>query len=417
MKHILIVTYYFPPYNIIASRRPYHWATYLSQFYKVTVLTRSWTGTEDGMRDIAIENLASSTQQVNENLTVINIPYKKPAKKTESSGLINKVKLRYRHLFGDFLDIEFVRENFEAQILSTIKNINPSLIVYTCNPYQFLPIAQNVYNATGINYIIDFRDLYNWSVLRKQPTFKQWLYKKIILHRTKKWLTTATTVTTVSPPIQNILKSIFKKEVQVIYNGFDEEQCESLQNIIQDNVVFTTSYIGNINSELNTTYFTKGLQLFFNDCNPNAVVNFIGVSKSQQQALEPTLHQVKYNFLGWMPHEQALQYAKQSSLLVYMGWNEYKGILSGKIFDYLGVQRTILLAPGDEGVIEDLLSKTNSGIIANSAEEVYDALKKCYLQWKNNGQVEYNGKLNEIANYSRQQQSIKLKQLIDNILQ
>ncbi|MBP6432285.1 MAG: hypothetical protein KA319_11000 [Ferruginibacter sp.] len=417
MKQILIVTYYFPPYNIIASRRPYHWATYLSQFYKVTVLTRSWTGTEDGMRDIAIENLASSTQQLNENLTCISIPYKKYSPKTQHNGLINKIKLRYRHLFGDFLDIEFINENFEAQILSTVKNINPSLILYTCNPYQFLPIAQNIYNSTGINYIIDFRDLYNWSVLRKHPTFKQWLYKKIILYRTKKWLATATGVTTVSPPIQNILKNIFKKDVQVIYNGFDEEQCKSLQNIEEDKGVFTISYIGNINAELNTTYFTKGLQLFFNDCNPTTVVNFIGVSKSQQQVLEPALQQVKYNFLGWMPHEQALQHAKQSSLLVYMGWSEYKGILSGKIFDYLGVQRTILLAPGDEGVIEDLLSKTNVGIIANSAEEVYGALKKLYLQWKDNGQVDYNGKLNEIADYSRQQQAIKLKQVIDNILQ
>lgn len=417
MKHILIVTYYFPPYNIVASRRPYHWAKYLSQFYKVTVLTRSWSGNEDGMRDIAIENLSSSTQQLNENLTCINIPFKKYSQQNQSSGLLNKLKLRYRHLFGDFLDIEFVRENFETQVLQTIKNINPTLVIYSCNPYQFLPIAQNAYKATGVNYIIDFRDLYNWSVLRKHPTFKQWLYKTIILQRTKKWLTAAAAVTTVSSPIQNILKSIFKKEVQVIYNGFDEEQCKQLQNIDENKALFTISYIGNINAELNTTYFTKGLQLFFNECKPNAIVNFIGVSKSQQQLIEPFLQQVKYNFLGWMPHEQALQYAKQSSVLVYMGWNEYKGILSGKIFDYLGVQRTILLAPGDEGVIEELLNKANAGTIANSAEEVYTTLKKLYLQWKNNGKVDYTGSINEIDNYSRLQQSIVLKQLIDTILQ
>jgi glycosyltransferase involved in cell wall biosynthesis len=381
------------------------------------VLTRSWSGNEDGMRDIDIENLSSSTQQLNENLTCISIPFKKYSQKKQSSGLVNKIKLRYRHLFGDFLDIEFVAENFETQVLQTIQNINPSLIIYSCNPYQFLPIAQNAYKATGVNYIIDFRDLYNWSVLQKNPTFKQWLYKTIILQRTKKWLTTARAVTTVSPPIQNILKSIFKKEVQVIYNGFDEEQCASLQNIVEDKNAFTISYIGNINSELNTTYFTKGLELFFNEYKPNAVVNFIGVSKSQQQAIEPYLQNVKYNFLGWMPHDQALQYAKQSSLLVYMGWNEYKGILSGKIFDYLGVQRTILLAPGDEGVIEELLHKTKAGIVANSTEEVFAVLQKLYLQWKNNKQVAYNGNLSEIAIYSRQQQSIQLKKSIDTILQ
>lgn len=416
MKHILIVTYYFPPYNIIASRRPFHWAKYLSRFYKVTVLTRSWSGNEDGMRDITIENLSSSTQQLSENLTCISIPYKRYLQKNRSGGLINKIKLRYRHLFGNFLDIEFVKENFETQILQTIKNIDPSLVIYSCNPYQFLPIAQNAYKATGVNYIIDFRDLYNWSVLRKHPTFKQWLYKTIILQRTKKWLNTAIAVATVSPPIKNILTSIYKKDVQVIYNGFDEEQCASLQNIVEDKTVFTISYIGNINAELNTTYFTKGLELFFNGCKPNAVVNFIGVSKSQQQAIEPYLQNVKCSFLGWMPHDQALQYAKQSSLLVYMGWNEYKGILSGKIFDYLGVQRTILLAPGDSDVIEELLKKTNAGIVANSGEEVFAVLRELYLQWKSYSKVNYNGDVNEIANYSRQQQSIQLKQLIDTVL-
>lgn len=41
---------------------------------------------------------------------------------------------------------------------------------------------------------------------------------------------------------------------------------------------------------------------------------------------------------------EALSMSARSYVLYYIGWKGYRGIYSGKIFEYLGLQRNILLA-------------------------------------------------------------------------
>jgi len=114
--------------------------------------------------------------------------------------------------------------------------------------------------------------------------------------------------------------------------------------------------------------------------------------------------------------KEALQKMKSSHVLYYAGWKGWKGIYSGKIFEYLAAKRNILIAPGDDDVIDELVLETRSGKIANSVEEFSQILFAWYLEWKENKELDYNGIDEKIAEYTREALAKKLAIEVNEIL-
>lgn len=418
MKNILIVTYYFDPYNIVATRRPVSWANYLSDFYNITVVTRSWTGQENGIKDVVIENTERSSKKIKENLEVFYLPYVRPEvrKFKPKNWLLKKMNAYYRHFFGKFSEIEFIEENFEPQILEIVRNKKIDLVIYTCNPYLFLNISKRINKITQVKYIIDFRDLISEDMLLTKPKLKEILFKRIMLFRLKLLVRPASALITVSDPINKILSNIFPKNVYTIYNGFDAKQFSELRSLKENGQIFNITYTGNIYPQQNFDIFLKGAAIFFENLNPNAQVQFIGISHNHKLKIEMFKESIKLNIIDWMPHQQALEFARQSSVLLFFGWKGFSGIVSGKIFDYVGTQRTILLAPSDEDVLEELLIITGAGVTANTSYEVADILENLYYEWEKTGHTAYKGDINRINEFTRENQAQKLVTIINSLI-
>ncbi len=418
MKKILIVTYYYPPYNIVASRRPESWAKFLSKYHNVTVLTRSWTGKENGIEDITIENNERSSKQPANNLQLISIPYlKHPYQK--KSKIKNKILLRlinyYKHFFGKYADIQFIEENFKVDILEIIRDKKIDLVIYTCNPYLFLPLSKKIYSKTKVKYILDMRDLFSVAVLKKNLTFKENLYKKIMLLRLLKHIRYASCLITVSDPIKKILAGVTSKDIHVVYNGFNDEILPGILLHPENDEKFTLTYAGNLSPEMDIDTVLNGLKIFFNESKPNARVRFIGINEKYKSVVKK-YDDIDFLFTEWQPHAETLALLRQSSVLLYMGWKGYNGIVSGKIFDYLGVQRTILLAPSDNDVLEQLISYTKAGYICNSSAEVSEVVTRLYKEWDEKKAVFYQGEIEKIMEYTRNNQAVKLLQIVNNIV-
>ena len=78
----------------------------------------------------------------------------------------------------------------------------------------------------------------------------------------------------------------------------------------------------------------------------------------------------------------ALKLLKSANVLIYPVCVGYRGIYSGKMFEYLASGNNILIAPGDNDVLDDLLKETRAGISKNSREEVTLQLQQWYDEWK-----------------------------------
>ena len=115
-----------------------------------------------------------------------------------------------------------------------------------------------------------------------------------------------------------------------------------------------------------------------------------------------------------VPQIDAVKAMLDSDVLFYPGWKGYRGMVSGKIFEYLAAKRNILIAPSDEDVIERLLKETGAGKTANSINEFVRVLDRWYNEWKRIGVLQYNGLDQNIRRYSRERQAACLaSEIID----
>ena len=416
MKNILLVTYYYEPYNIVATRRPVTWAKHLSAKFNVTVLTRSWTGSEKGMSDITNENKNYSVEKINDQFKIVRVPYfKNPVVSKEGNKFTKRLRGYYNHFFGKFSDIQFIEENFEGELLKILSQQKIDLIIYTCNPFQFLDLAIKIYKKSRVKYMIDFRDLTSLVLMRTKPTFKEKIFQFLISARLKGLIKYSAGLTTVSDPLNKILTKLFSGKVQTIYNGFEESVFKALSDETNE-AKFEITYAGNLSPEMDVNLFLKGAGLFFEKCKPNAVINFIGINESYQKKIAAVDKTLNLCFFDWLPYDQTLEICKRSAVLLYMGWKGYTGILSGKIFDYLGVKRPILLAPSDNDVIEQLLIYTQAGFVANKPHEVSEKLEELYINWVNKHAGEYKGIDMKVKEFTRESQAKKVEEFINTII-
>ena len=92
-----------------------------------------------------------------------------------------------------------------------------------------------------------------------------------------------------------------------------------------------------------------------------------------------------------------------------------KGVYTGKIFDYLSVQKPILAVIDKEDVAADLIKETNAGYIAdfNSTFEIESALQTAIKNWKNHVIPQMD--LDKIEKLHRKYQVKKIEHLIEKI--
>ena len=113
--------------------------------------------------------------------------------------------------------------------------------------------------------------------------------------------------------------------------------------------------------------FKKDLQL-----------NFIGdISEEVKVAIEENKLLQNTNFVGYVSHRKAIEYQNTAQVLLLLIPNvkNNKGILTGKLFEYLKAKRPILAIGPEKGDLATILQETNSGVIVN-----FDAEEKLKLE-------------------------------------
>lgn len=117
--------------------------------------------------------------------------------------------------------------------------------------------------------------------------------------------------------------------------------------------------------------------------------------------------------LGYLPHQKAVEEMKNSDILLITNFpkTSSKGIIPGKLFEYLATQKTILSFGCENADVEKILQKTNAGkhFTYSEKENVRDFILSAYQVWKN-GKTTSN--ISSIEEFSRKNLTQQLSQLI-----
>ena len=393
MRRVLIISYYWPPSGGSGVQRWVKFAKYLPEMgWEPVVYTPS--NPEAPALD---ESLAAEVSGVEVIRTRIFEPYGLYAKlfrrEKAAAPKVNTVDAGKRSLAGRIAlwlrgnlfipDPKCLWVGPSVRFLQQYLQEHPvDAIVSTGPPHTMHLIARALARKTGLPWVADFRD----------PWTKVFYFKHLSLtacarrrHEKleKQVLDEASRVVAVSPMVQDEFRAMTSTPVELITNGYDEDDyaCPS-ETQASGEQTFTLVHTGLFARDGIPTVLWKVLaEKCAKDEEFRKKLRIVLVGKTDREVLESLSAaglQEKVVDLGYQPHPVAVarQLEADVLLLPLRKEPEYKAVLPGKLFEYLGSGRPILGIGAPDGamarILQDLTASVPETGTAASAYAVCD---------------------------------------------
>lgn len=256
------------------------------------------------------------------------------------------------------------------------------MVITTGPPHSIHLIGYRLKAETGVPWVADFRD--PWTSIGYHEKLKlSSRARKKHLKLEKQVLSSADKILVTSSTTRKEFEQITTRPISVVTNGYEASDFDGPAN--QDHTKFTFSHIGSLLSDRNPDGLWQALKEM-TDEDPefrNAFrLRLIGITGDDVKKRIIKFGLGEYlEIKDYLPHSQALEIMRSSQVLLLVEINspETRGILPGKLFEYLASRRPIL-AVGPRGwEAADIIMETASG----KAFEYQDSpeMKKSIQQW------------------------------------
>lgn len=396
MLKVLILAYDFSPYVSIGAQRPESWLQYFPENkVQATVVTRHWNANTKTALDYIkpSENRTISLEKKSNDARIFRVPFTPNLRDKlllkfgfEKFVLIRKA-LSFILSIGKFYS-PWLDESYpifkQAEALLKIEKFD--FIIATAEPFILFKHASKLSQQFSTPWVADYRDCWTISPVEKNQHFTERILNKAFRFAEQKYVSNAAFITTPSPSYQTLLQTIHpQKKVHVVYNGYNISNIEKLNTISPNNDFFEIAYAGILYPHQQLEMFLEGLKLFLNEVERSKVkVVFYGIAfydemKNRILNYEPKLKS-NIEFTHRMPYEEVLQALKKSHVLLLLS-RKNANWLNAKVFDYLALNRAILLVENDKGVLESILKNCNTGLFCENENDVKNQLHFCYQNY------------------------------------
>lgn len=270
-----------------------------------------------------------------------------------------------------------------------------------------------------LNWIADLRD--PWTDIYFYNEFNHLgIAKKIDLKFERLVLENADIILTVSKSIKDLFLTkspkIISDKIYVIPNGFDPEDFPSKNEVSGEEFIIT--YTGTLAESYNPSVFFNALK--------KITEKFTGIKFKLRFIGDPAavlIEEIKKlsmkHILELIPsvsHDKSVQFLLQSTvlLLVIPEIKNDKGILTGKLFEYLAAQKPIICIGPPDGDAAEIINECNAGRTfgRDSENQIYEYLENLVNYWKNNKDLSIENE--NYKKYSRLSQAKELAGIIHN---
>lgn len=384
---LLLISYYWPPAGGAGVQRWLKMTRYLAEMgCSVTVITVAPQYASYPQRDDTLQ------QDVDSRIRVIR------TKSFEILKVYQRVFNKSETPYGGFAN---TNKSSVFQRLSMFFRANFFLPDARKGwvPYAFraarAELAQNTYNwiiSTGPPHsahlvALKIKQLYpktKWACDMRDPWTDIFYYRE--MHRMP-WakrkdrntelrvLNAADKIFTVSSGMSALIKKkVSNKYVHEIYNGYDEDDFKGLRSIPlnRSKGQLTVGYMGTMSSLYQPEEIWKAFNYMVTNKHCESL-EFKVCGKISKEIEDQLLNQnFHYTPTGYLPHNDALREMAGCHilLLVIPNTDDAQLILTGKVFEYLALQRPILAIGPNGGDLDTLLVEANQSpaVHRNSAE-------------------------------------------------
>ncbi len=302
--------------------------------------------------------------------------------------------VHFFYLISSKRDVYDFYRNYRAIESTKAYNIGKNDVVITsAPPYSALNVGYYLKQKYGCKWIIDYRD--PWTL--GYPTlafsvFADKLRKLIQRKEELKFLETADYIITVSESLKKTFPKKFQHKIEIIPNGANTDEME-LSKINATPSTFSIVYAGTIHSQqLDNTFFFSTVQKFILEQNiepSDFKIHFIGASDSSElKSIISSLGLQNFvNITDRIVLPELYNYMYQASMFLHLKYGDRDKIITSKQYDYLAMQKPILLPESDNGDIEESIINNNAGFVCRNKEELYFILQEEYSKFRNNADV------------------------------
>ncbi len=227
----------------------------------------------------------------------------------------------------------------------------------------------------SVKWIADMRDEMSTNGQINNQT------RKLLQKAEQKINKRADAITSVSDPILQDMKRIMTNigDFVEIRNGYDHELIPSRNH----NAVFTIIYAGTFYGPRKPHTFFEGLKIFLSTHAVDFKIQFLG---THHNFTIPKEFEKNCEFIPPIDNNKAIEFISQAdaSLLILNEINRV-GVYSGKIFDYISVQKPIITLVNPNDVAADLIKEYKAGCIAdfNKPKEIANSIEFAWKIWDN----------------------------------
>ena len=430
MKKILIITYYWPPAGGPGVQRWLKFTKYLPEFgYESHVYipeNPSYPIIDETLaKDInpkvkIVKNKIWEPYQLAEKLNPKNKAYKSGHfEKKESQSFMSKLSVFIR---GNFFipdarkfwinpSIEFIQDYIQKENIDTIVTSGP--------PHSLHLIGLGLKKSNpNLRWIADFRDPWTQISYHKELKLTSWAAKKHedLEHEV---MSKANLVLATSYTDGDNFKKIGAKRVEVITNGFEEVK----QEIEKDKEYFHITYSGGLEMLRNPLSLWKAINdlsksnsSFKNDLK----LNFYGsLADDVKQTIVDEGLNSNLVVHGYVSHQESLDAINKANVLLLTNFDNVasKGIIPGKLFEYMATGNPILAVGPNDADVEKILLKTKAGEYFNhqEVEKIKSTILNIYNQWLVNPKSKFMTNEKEVQQFNRKNLTKKLAEIIHTI--
>ena len=432
MKRILIITYYWPPSGGAGVQRWVKLSKYFSKQgiipYVITVdpSRASYALLDQTLNDDVDSNVKIIHTKTNEPYGI----YKTLTGKKEIpfGGFTNEEKqLNFSQKFARFIrgnlflpDARVGRNKFAFRAAcKLIEEEKVDAIITTSPPHSTQLVGLKLKKKYNLPWLADLRDPWT-GIYYYDKLYLTNFSKRRDAKMEKSVLENADGVVVVSDDIKRNLLSksekLEEKKFHVIPNGFDEEDFNKVVAEPKEKE-FVISYTGTLSNDYRLEGFLEAVKKLVVE-NTSVRLHITGSMPVSIKDKIENAAKGKVRFKSHVNHHEAIAQMKAADLLLLIipDAKGNKGILTGKLFEYLASLKPILCIGPVDGDAGKIIENCKAGKIFDydNGNEMYSFLSKKISEWKVNGKVE-GGDFETIKKFSRKEQAKEVISVLKGI--
>lgn len=430
MKKVLIITYYWPPSGGAGVQRWLKFSKYLREFGWEPIIFTVENGEFPEQDQSLVKDIPSNIEVIQQPIWEPYLIYKfftgKKRKdkihagfltEKKNPGILQNLAVWVRgNFFIPDARMFWIKPSIK-KLVSYLKSNPVDVIVSTGPPHSCHMIALALRKKLTIPWIADFRDPWTNIDFYKDLKLSSWADAKH--HRLEKEVVTkADAVVTIGKTMQEEFSSAFNRNIHCITNGFDQDDVLNAAQTLDKK--FSIAHVGTMVKTRNPVELWKALNEIVTeipDFKNDLEIKLVGKADLEaSQALEKYQLTSFVNRIDYLTHDEVIMVQQQSQVLLLVVNNtpNAKGVITGKIFEYLLAKRPILCIGPVDGDAAEIITKTQAGQIAGFSD--VNKIKKIVLDYyRDYKQQTLISRSQDIEQFSRKNLTLQLSLLLNSI--